>query len=182
MPSKYHIIYQKPYHCAIACLSMILYRHTNILIDQEEIGQKLGVRIPHRLKNIFIHDLEEMTSHGNDEGISTTELAPLIEKIGREYIPSLSVEVLRYHDQDYHELFQGFLSQGKDIWVEWVLVHNASDTIYIHDRLLDYYDGNYWLIDPDPNRKNIVQTSIEEICRCIDGSRGKQTWILVLSK
>ncbi|MCA9377333.1 hypothetical protein KC711_00220 [Candidatus Peregrinibacteria bacterium] len=118
MPSKYHIIYQKPYHCAIACLSMIIYRHTNILIDQEEIGQKLGVRIPHKIKNIFIHNLEEMTSRGNDEGISTIEIAPAIEQIACEYIPAISIQTLRYQDQDYDKLFRKLLSQGKDIWVE----------------------------------------------------------------
>lgn len=182
MPSKYHIIYQKPYHCAIACLSMIIYRHTNILIDQEEIGQKLGVRIPHKIKDIFVHDLEEMTNHGNDEWISTIDLAPLIEKIGREYIPSLSVEVLRYQDQDYDKLFRELLFQEKDIWIEWVLPMSSSDDVYIHDRLLDYYDDSYWLIDPDPKSKNILQTSIENVCRSIDGSRGKETWVLVVSK
>lgn len=182
MSSKYRVIYQKPYHCAIACLAMIIYRHTNILIDQEAIGRKLGVRIPHRLKDIFLYDLEKMTNYGKDEGISTTDLAPMIEKIGREYIPSFSVNVLRYQDQDYDVLFRELLAQGKDVWIEWVLIHSASDSIYIHDRLLDYYDGTYWFIDPDPNRKNIIQTSIEDICRSIDGSRGKITWVLVISK
>lgn len=54
-------------------MAMIIYRHTGILIDQEEVGKRLGVCVPSNHRDIFRHDLEEACIPGSSEGISTLE-------------------------------------------------------------------------------------------------------------
>lgn len=65
--SRYQVIYQKPFHCAIACLAMIIYRHSGILIDQEEVGERLGVCVPVKHREMFAHALGTAHTPGSSE-------------------------------------------------------------------------------------------------------------------
>ena len=73
MNHKYNIILQKPYCCAMACLSMVLYRRSHKLYDQEELAIIFGVKIGEKYKNAFRESLDFITSHNYDEGINTLE-------------------------------------------------------------------------------------------------------------
>lgn len=37
LQNEYPLLYQKPYHCAMACLQMVLFRHTGKIYDQEAL-------------------------------------------------------------------------------------------------------------------------------------------------
>lgn len=36
----YPLFYQKPYHCAMACLQMVIFKRFGKLLDQEELGHR----------------------------------------------------------------------------------------------------------------------------------------------
>ena len=52
----------------MACLSMILYRRTERLYDQEKLAMYFGVRISAECQDAFSKEMPLLTSHNYDDG------------------------------------------------------------------------------------------------------------------
>ena len=182
---KYPILLQKPYHCAMACLQMVAYRHTGRIFDQEELGVRFGVKIPGSVRRYFRHELSALTSHNRDEGICTTGSAEAVTRFFQEEGLPLVAESFPA-TPGFLEGLPAWLTEnlaaGYDLWAEYALVEPRTflpDRTYLHDSLIiGATADSITLLDPEPKSRNVRTVPLAEFAERMSGSYGTQTGIL----
>ena len=183
--SKYPIFLQKPYHCAMACLQMVVFRHVGRVLDQEELGVRLGVKIPKSVRKYFRNDLPELTSHNWDEGIRTTESSDALNRFFQEEgIPLLAESFVATSEfsANLPRWLAENLEAGFDLWAEYALEERRlllPNRTYLHDSLIiSATADSVTILDPEPKSRNIRTVPMDEFVKRMSGACGKVTGIL----
>jgi hypothetical protein len=119
---KYTTILQKPNCCAIACLMMIIYRHTGKLYEQEELAHRFGVKIGEQYREAFSREFGTYSSLGYDEGVNTREILPQIQDFLRKEKIPLTVEIMNIETlEELYRCIRENSNEETDIWCEYII-------------------------------------------------------------
>ncbi len=180
---------QKPYCCGIACLLMIVYRHTWRLYDQELLARHFGVKIGERYAWAFGSDMPRYDSLTSNVGIETLGLSEWVNTWFQSKGIKLTATPVRASEiENLCEFIERHLSDGTDLWCEYVSgdIEDFSGTsrLSLHDGLIESCDGDaVIMIDPEPERKNRKSMKISELRKRISGKHAeRETGFLVIKK
>lgn len=184
---RYPVFYQKPYHCAMSCLQMAVFRRTGRLFDQEWLGKRFGVKVPSSEASVFRHALSPILPDGFLKGgIPTVDSVETTNRFFDEFHIPLSAKAVRPSDAEFGILEKKvpqWLARGADIWTEFIIGEKGSSRSYRHDCLVERFDSDtkdVTLLDPDPHSQNRRNLKMEEWKSRMDGTYGEPTGIVLL--
>ena len=170
----------------MACLSMILYRRTEGLYDQEKLAMYFGVRISAEYQDAFCEEMPLLTSHNYDEGVKTIELGESVRKfLEKESIKLECTAIKASTIENLEQWIQQNLEADADLWCEYVSGNLSWWDIYLHDGLIESYDTirkEVTMLNPEGTKKNRFQISVEELKVRISGEYSRETGFLVIRK
>ena len=180
---------QKPYCCGIACLLMIVYRHTWRLYDQESLAREFGVRIGGSHASAFGEEMPRYNSRTSDVGIETLGLSEQVNTWFQNEGIRLTATPVRASDiGDLQEFIQWHLWSGVDIWCEYISGDigdiMGNTWLSLHDGLIESCDGDtIVMIDPEPECRNKKIMKISDLRERISGKYAeRETGFLIIKK
>jgi hypothetical protein len=186
---NYTPIMQKPYCCGIACLLMIIYRHTWRLYDQEELAREFGVKIGESYRSAFSEEMPRYNSLTSDVGIETLSLVePLTDWLQREQIPITITAKRASEIPDLRYFIEQHLTSSHDLWCEYISGDirdfTGTNRLSLHDGLIESCDGDtIVMIDPEPECRNRKTMKISDLMERISGKYAKrETGFLIIKK
>lgn len=170
----------------MACLSMILYRRTERLYDQEMLAMYFGVRISAEYQDAFAEKMPLLTSHNYDEGVKTIELGESVKAFFEKEGINLECAAIKASTiENLEQWIEQSLEWDADIWCEYVYGDLSWWELYLHDGLIESYDATrkeVTMINPEGTKKNRFQISITELFERISGKYSRETGFLLISK
>ncbi len=186
---NYIPIMQKPYCCGIACLLMVVYRHTGRLYDQEWLAREFSVKIGDRYAWAFGSDMPRYTSLTSNVGIETLSLSEQINTwFGNEQIGLTAIPVKASAIKDLTLFIHTHLFYGDDLWCEYVSGDisdiTGSSHRSLHDGLIQSCDGDtIIMIDPEPECHNKKEMQISDLRERISWKYAeRETGFLIIKK
>lgn len=178
-------LFQKPFCCNAACLSMILYRRGFGLFDQERLAQLLGAKVDEASKELF-HLPQSVASAGEELGINTVGSAEKVNILFKTLDLPLRAESVKASSiPNLAEFIRTHLEQNHDLWAE-LKTHEIKGEESIHDNVIEHIeyvgpDVFVTLVDPLPEYKTRITLPIHKLERAISDEFDRETGFLIIS-
>ena len=180
--TNYRAFYQLPYCCVPTTLQWIFYKRGLDIMDQEEIGVELGLRIPIKGKYLFKNPNVKFFKKEPKQGFGTQieKNKYSIEKFFKKRKIPLSFSKLFFFNSEkkLENFIKKNIQEDNDIILRYckVVTKNNEQKKYGHFSLITAYDDVKKLLtigDPDPPffRQEHISNVILTTSKKIDGTQ-----------